>query len=176
MNSQKTNPILEKIRPDIKSTFKLLEMDEKHTCHNPYWHIHPEYELTYISSGVGKRQVGTHISFFTEGELIFLGPYVPHFRFSMGEPQVYKEVTLQIPAEFLEKDLFTLPEFPFMNRLKSLSLHGISYGDKIRKEVGEKMHLMCRHEGYQRLELVLMLLELLELVLSILLHQGIRPM
>lgn len=42
------------------------------------WHYHPEYELVYIINGRGKRLVGDNIDSFKEGDLVLLGPYVPH--------------------------------------------------------------------------------------------------
>ena len=44
----------------------------------PFWHIHPEYELVYIKNGHGKRHVGKMISTYTDGDLVLLGPNVPH--------------------------------------------------------------------------------------------------
>ena len=43
----------------------------------PY-HFHPEYELTYIVKGSGKRYIGNHMDNFTAGDLVLLGPNLPH--------------------------------------------------------------------------------------------------
>src|SRR5436309_823472 len=43
----------------------------------PY-HFHEEYELTYILRGDGKRYIGSHMEDFIAGDLVLLGPNLPH--------------------------------------------------------------------------------------------------
>lgn len=41
-------------------------------------HYHPHYELVWIKKGFGKRIVGDHIDRFKEGDMVLLGPNLPH--------------------------------------------------------------------------------------------------
>lgn len=42
------------------------------------FHVHPEYELTYIASSFGTRFIGDNISTFNAGDLALIGPMIPH--------------------------------------------------------------------------------------------------
>ncbi len=44
---------------------------------SPY-HFHPEFELTLITKGEGTRYVGNSMAEYREGELVLLGPDLPH--------------------------------------------------------------------------------------------------
>ncbi|HSJ03035.1 MAG: helix-turn-helix domain-containing protein [Verrucomicrobium sp.] len=48
------------------------------------WHFHPELELTFIQQGQGDRSVGDHLGGFTAGDLVLLGPNLPHYWRSGG--------------------------------------------------------------------------------------------
>ena len=42
------------------------------------WHYHPEFELTMTLNSVGQRYIGDHIGSYDQGDLILLGPNLPH--------------------------------------------------------------------------------------------------
>ncbi len=51
-----------------------------------HWHYHQEFELSFITEGSGKRIVGDSIEEFHPGDLIFIGPRIPHVWLSEEAP------------------------------------------------------------------------------------------
>ena len=43
------------------------------------WHYHPELELVHIEQGSGTQFVGDNIQNFQSGDLILIGPNLPHY-------------------------------------------------------------------------------------------------
>ncbi|MBK9017515.1 MAG: AraC family ligand binding domain-containing protein [Saprospiraceae bacterium] len=77
-------PIFENIQPSFGSSFTFRQFTEENCSSLPYWHCHPEYEIVFITNGRGKRQIAEHISYYEDGDLIFLGPEHPAFGFCAG--------------------------------------------------------------------------------------------
>lgn len=70
-------PFLEKIAGNDEASWSMLNrrLDEA----IPFeWHHHPEFELTLTLNSRGQRFVGDHIGFYDHGDLVLLGPGLPH--------------------------------------------------------------------------------------------------
>lgn len=50
------------------------------------WHHHPEFELTLTLNSRGQRFIGDHIGRYDEGDLVLIGPYLPHTWHSLDQP------------------------------------------------------------------------------------------
>ncbi|WP_137152162.1 AraC family transcriptional regulator [Devosia sp. FKR38] len=51
------------------------------------WHHHPEFELTLTLNSQGQRYIGDHIGRYEDGDLVLIGPYLPHTWHSLDRPQ-----------------------------------------------------------------------------------------
>jgi len=67
----------------------------------PFWHYHPELELTFIRKGHGTRFVGNSILPFVENDLVLLGGNLPHNYISLKhkEEQSQEALVLQFPSD-----------------------------------------------------------------------------
>ena len=73
--SDRIRPYFEKVRSASSSVVAFVRNDS----HFPfYWHYHPEFELTLIINSRGQRLVGDGIADYGPGDLVLLGPNVPH--------------------------------------------------------------------------------------------------
>ena len=70
-------PALEEIKlKESQQSFKYFKITTK--AYPPYWHYHPEMELTLIYKGQGTRFVGDSILPFRDLDLVLVGKNVPH--------------------------------------------------------------------------------------------------
>ena len=128
----------------------------------PY-HFHPEYELTLIVKGRGKRYVGKNMEDFVSGDLVFLGPDLPHSWKSdelIKEKSTVKSIVVQFEKNFLGPEFFTRPELANISNLFNLSACGIRFVDRTASEIKRKMELLADQENAFRK--MLMLLDILE--------------
>src|SRR6218665_805361 len=96
----------EKISPDTGSSFRLIHWKSENDRF--FWHYHPEYEIVFVRKGSGKLHIGQHLTNYEEGELVFIGPNLPHTGFGYGVIGEHEEIVVQLREDFLgESFLFT---------------------------------------------------------------------
>ena len=152
---------LEKIQPGFGSSFTIRRFDDLKTCNNPRWHFHPEYEIVYISNGKGKRHIGDHISYYDDGDLIFLGPNLPHFGFTEGVHERHVEIVIQMKEEFLGSEFFKRPELQAIQQLFERSKMGVSFSSETKQQVGALLNEMLHFDNFDRLLRLLRVLQLM---------------
>lgn len=70
-------PLLEKVTVAEGTSWTLL--NRRLETEIPFqWHHHPEYELTLTLNSRGQRFIGDHIGSYDDGDLVLLGPNLPH--------------------------------------------------------------------------------------------------
>lgn len=78
-------PYLERLTPDEGASWASLNrrLDDG----IPFqWHHHPEFELTLTLNSRGQRFIGDHIGRYEPGDLVLIGPYLPHTWHSLERP------------------------------------------------------------------------------------------
>jgi AraC-like DNA-binding protein len=91
------------------------------------WHYHPEYELTYIVKGNGYRIVGNTYENYTDGDLVLLGPNLPHTWTGKAiENENFEAIVIQFSKEFIGAFL-GFDEAQLIKTLFENSNRGISF-------------------------------------------------
>lgn len=142
---------LEKIEPGFGSSFTIRKFTDVQCHSKPHWHFHPEYEIVYISNGRGKRHIGDHFSFYENGDLIFLGPDLPHFGFTEELPEGHVEIVLQMKEDFLGNDFLSRPEMHMIQLLFDRSKQGLSFSGDTKKRIGKQLEAMVEMNAFDRL-------------------------
>jgi hypothetical protein len=99
-------PLLEPAKPvPPDASFFLYRRDDPEFEFN--WHYHPEIELTYIVAGKGNRTVGNRLDRFRPGDLVLIGPNLPHVWVSDPEDygQAHQAIVVQCREEVLAPGL-----------------------------------------------------------------------
>ncbi len=140
---------LEKIEPVFGNSFTIRKFTDSNQ--KPFWHFHPEYEIVYISNGRGKRHIGDHISFYEDGDLIFLGPNLPHFAFTEELLEAHVEIVVQMKADFLGRDFLDKPEMQQIRQAFERSEQGLIFHGVTKKRIGERLVRMVDMNNFDRL-------------------------
>lgn len=156
-------PAFEKIEPPFGSSFvyKIFTQENPHRNNN-FWHYHPEIELVYVNSGSGKRQIGSHVSYYHHGDLILIGANLPHCGLSDSLDKYEKETIIQANPEFLGDSFFNLPETKSLSALLETAKKGIVFHGDDKRFIGEKMEELQYRNPFQRLTGFLEILNWLE--------------
>jgi len=140
---KKIRPSFEAVEPSFGSSFYYSKYVENANNKAHLWHYHPEIEMVFVNGGAGKRQIGSHVSYYTDGDLILIGSNLPHCGFTDTNTGNKTEVVIQMRPDFLGTDFLTLKETKGIANLFEKAKYGIAFGKDTMKLVGpalEKMH------------------------------------
>ena len=126
------------------------------------WNYHPEFEIHLIAESAGKMFVGDHIGPFEPGNLVLIGPNLPHHwvsDISPGQLIQGRDVVLQFTAKFVEEARKVFPEFGKMSPLLEESQRGIEFRGDDARACGELLVKIGACEGLARVALFVSLVE-----------------
>jgi len=155
-------PSFEVIEPSFGSSFSYSKFDENANNKAHLWHYHPEIELVFVNGGAGKRQIGSHISYYTDGDLILIGSNLPHCGFTDDHTGNKNEMVIQIKPDFLGDAFLNLQETKGFQDLFSQAKGGIAFSGQTKIEVGKKIESMENQLPFERLLTLLSVLKDLE--------------
>lgn len=133
---------------------------------NP-WHFHPELELNFVVSSTGTRFIGQRVQRFGSGEIVLLGPNLPHYWkndpafYHPESPQAAEAIVIRFAEDFVGKSFLHLPESRALLALRSRAAGGLHLLEPLRSAVAERMQTLLSLEGWSQLHGLLGLLGLI---------------
>ncbi|MBX2925658.1 MAG: AraC family transcriptional regulator [Chitinophagaceae bacterium] len=131
------------------------------------WHYHPEYELVLVTKSTGRRMVGDHIGYFDEGDLVLMGPMLPHVwvndaaYINGNNKDAADAIVVQFVEDFLGEKFLQIPEIEGLKKILKLSANGLEIKGNTRKKINDLMAKMLNATGLQRLSLLFAIFDLL---------------
>lgn len=154
-------PLLESLHRSSGASF-LVNVFALERFTVPY-HFHPEFELTLILKGRGKRYVGKNMQDFGPGDLVLLGSDLPHAWKSEGKSGAgiqAESIVVQFEKGFLGEDFFDKPELSQVGNLLKISAYGVHYLNRTARGIALKMQELAAEENAFRK--MMLLLEILD--------------
>jgi AraC-like DNA-binding protein len=156
-------PIFQMLTSGTDEGFACKELRDR-SCDCP-WHVHEEHELILVVRGGGYWMVGDHLAARRAGDLLLVGPNLPHvFRSDEHRPgrvTSNRVVLVQFKADFLGREFMDRAALAPVQRLLRRSGLGLAFGGEVRDEVAGLMQELVRLEGLRRLIQFLRILEIL---------------
>lgn len=155
-------PSFEVVEPSFGSSFYYSKYVENENNKAHLWHYHPEIEMVFVNGGSGKRQIGSHVSYYTDGDLILIGSNLPHCGFTDTHTGNKNETVIQMKADFLGQEFLALNESKFLLELFNKAKGGIAFGQSTKNAVGNLIEEMENQPPFTRLLTLLGVLKEME--------------
>ena len=114
-------------------------------------HSHKNFELNYITSGVGRRIVGDNISGFEKGDLVLMGPDLPHC-WEVLDAEEGSEPTCIVThfsENIIDSDFFQMPELQKVVALLKMANRGIRFKIEDDTEIRLILQEMSESKGLE---------------------------
>jgi AraC-like DNA-binding protein len=150
---------LEHIPHSTEASFLVKQRDDRRF--DFWWHFHPECELNFIEHSRGRRLVGDAIAEYDDGDLVLIGPDVPHAWSSHADGHVrrHRSIVVQFLPGFLGEEFLRRSELTAIARLLERSRRGLQFVGPVQQRVGRQIQELPRMQGMSRLLVLLSILD-----------------
>jgi len=157
------------VRPDLEVVQVRDDQSFKVWSHGyPFrtvrWHFHPEYELHLVTATSGNRYVGDHIGSFGPGDLVLVGPNLPHNWITdlpAGEQVAERCLILQFTESFIGSCGTVFPELRFLHPMLDASRRGLLFPPEVADQVGPMLRELLDAKGGRRIALFVTIMDVI---------------
>ncbi|HVX51383.1 MAG TPA: AraC family transcriptional regulator [Chitinophagaceae bacterium] len=140
----------EVVHPDEGSSFRLLHQKVDAEYYTWQYHYHPEYEIVCVPYGRGTRHVGNHFCNYENGDLVLIGPNLPHSGFGLNANCLHEEVVVQIKQEVFTNSFLSLPEMIAINQLLEKAKCGMHFIGETKQKLTKKLLRLSKLSPFDR--------------------------
>jgi AraC-like DNA-binding protein len=155
-------PYLEHIASPADSSWVLFD---RRLDHIPFeWHYNTEYELTLTLNSRGQRFIGDNISFYNDGDLVLIGPKIPHTWYSSASVRAecqHQAIVLWFTEKFVKGIVEPHVELRSIQRMLESSSRALVFSEPARAKAQELIINMLDQAPSARLVSLLNVLLLL---------------
>jgi len=137
-----------------------------------HWHYHAGYELNLVIAGSGQRFVGDDVGDYGKGDLVLLGPYLPHCwqassgdfssqrKSKRGSSKKDRTLVIQFQEAFLGTAIQVCPELKAIETLLRETRCGMQILGNYRTDVARRMEKLVAMTDKAQLYELLKILDL----------------
>ncbi|SEL61134.1 AraC family transcriptional regulator [Parapedobacter koreensis] len=120
---------------------------------DPTFHLHPEFQISYVMEGEGNRFVGDSIKPFKANDLVLIGPNLPHVwrndnaYFEKDSPLSTTVIVIYFHDHFLGETIHEKAEFESIKHLFQRSQCGIEIAGDTQRRVSQLMVELLELKG-----------------------------
>jgi AraC-like DNA-binding protein len=128
------------------------------------WHYNSEYELTLTMNSRGQRFVGDNMAAYDDGDLVLIGPKIPHTWCSStdcGAGPTHQALVLWFSEAFVQSLIRSYVELRSIQMLFESSTRAIEFSEGVKAKARSIICAMLTQTAEDRLPVLLQLLLLL---------------
>jgi AraC-like DNA-binding protein len=131
------------------------------------WHFHPEYEIVQVLESTGKRFIGNNVTEFSPGDMVLIGPYLPHTyqndaEYLKGLSSLRaKSIVIHFKEDSFGENFFNLPETQGVANLLTHSQKGLMISGETNQKISARLDEILNATGLRRWVLLVDILQVL---------------
>lgn len=148
---QTTRPWFEKVTVERGHSWTLF--DRRLPALPFSWHYHPEYELTLTLNSRGERFIGDHVAPYDDGDLVLVGPNLPHAWQSRQaiDPQApHRALVLWFSRSWVDGLVLPYPELAGLRPLLDEASRGVSFDAALTRSLRPRIEALVEAPPAQR--------------------------
>jgi AraC-like DNA-binding protein len=156
-------PLLEKVAPADGASWAWL--DRRLDDAIPFqWHHHPEFELTLTLNSRGQRFIGDHIGEYDDGDLVLIGPNLPHTwasRAKLEDSRPHRALVMWFRPDWAAPFVAGLTELRPVGEMLGRAKAGLQFSPTAATRARPTIETLFALEGEERLLALLNILAFL---------------